>query len=744
MRRLAWLAAAALAGALVIGLAVVYAAGTGAFGERDGPGSVTEKTRPPASVARGQADVQLAAQGVGVARPKQVLFGDLHVHTTISLDAFVFSLPLMRGEGAHPPADACDFARFCSALDFWSINDHDFSITPEDWSDTISSIRSCNEVGGEGPSPDTVAFLGWEWTQVGASPDDHYGHKNVVMRETDDEHIPARPITALTGLDGGGGTTFGRGLMALSGGGRMHTFARFLAERSGREICDADANVRDLQGDCVDYAPTPEVLFRKLDEWGHEALVIPHGTTWGFYTPPASRWDKQLAGAMHDPKRQTLLEVYSGHGDSEVYRDWKEIEFAADGTPTCPAPRPDYEPTCWRAGEVIRARCAEDGESAETCEQRAVAARAHAAAAGVSMHLTVPGSRAADFLDSGQCRDCRTPAFNYRPGGAAQYILALGNFDGAAPRHFRFGFIGSSDNHYGRPGTGYKEVGRRGMTESLGGDIDQGNPVARMLVPPREEPASESRAVTVGTPGFQSFETERQTSFFTTGGLVGLHAEGRDRAAIWDALLRKEVFATSGPRMLIWFDLLNAPGTLGAPLAMGGETKMSEVPIFQVRAVGSFEQLPGCPDYATSSLTPERLAYLCMGECYHPSDQRRLITRIDIVRIRPQQERGEDVGPLIEDPWRSFACEPDRAGCVATFTDPEFATAARGAVYYARAFEEPKPAINGGNLRCERDAEGNCTKIQPCPGPEGNADQCLSPVEPRAWSSPIYVDFARP
>ena len=96
-----------------------------------------------------------------------------------------------------------------------------------------------------------------------------------------------------------------------------------------------------------------------------------------------------------------------------------------------------------------------------------------------------------------------------------------------------------------------------------------------------------------------------------------------------------------------------------------------------------------------------------------------------IVRVQPQRE-------------------PDRAGCVATFTDPDFVTGARDAVYYARAFEEPKPAINADNLRCERDADGNCVKIHPCPGPEGDADQCLAPIEPRAWSSPIYVDFAQP
>ena len=33
----------------------------------------------------------------------QIFFGDLHVHTTFSQDAFLFSLPVIQGEGAHPP-----------------------------------------------------------------------------------------------------------------------------------------------------------------------------------------------------------------------------------------------------------------------------------------------------------------------------------------------------------------------------------------------------------------------------------------------------------------------------------------------------------------------------------------------------------------------------------------------------------------------------------------------------------------
>jgi hypothetical protein len=732
------LALGALAG---FALGIVFAAGRGAFGSHDGPGEIAGARRAPELVeGRVRADRE-AGRALGVARPKQVLFGDLHVHTTFSFDAFMFSLPLLGGEGAHPPADACDFARYCSALDFWSINDHDFSITPRHWRETIESVRQCNDVAGDPANPDMVSFLGWEWTQVGTTPQDHYGHKNVVLQHLDDARIPKRPIAALRGLETGGPPTLGLGLLALRTGGRAHDLARYFAELAAVPVCEADANTRDLPADCLEQAATPAELFRKLDEWGHPALVIPHGTTWGFYTPPGSSWDKQLAGDMHDPERQRLIEVFSGHGNSEEFRSWRDVELAEDGSATCPEPAANYLPTCWRAGEIIRERCLADGDGADVCEERAVAARANAAAAGVAAFRTVPGATADEWLDAGQCRDCREPAFNYRPRSSAQYIAALGNFDaGGAPRRFRFGFIASSDNHFGRPGTGYKQVHRRGMTESQGGG-EHGDVTARLLGIEREEPQSVSRAIDVDAPGFNVFEVERGASFLMTGGLVGVHAEGRDRDSIWSALERREVFGTTGQRTLIWFDLLNPPGSRGEQLPMGTETRMTGSPIFSVRAIGSFEQKPGCPPDAADALGSERLAHLCKGECYHPGDARRPITRIEIVRIVPQAAPSEEIEHLIDDPWRTFECAPDPLGCATTFSDPEFPDLERDVVYYARAFEPEQPAINAGNLRCERDAEGNCVKVNRCPGPEGDADDCLAPREPRAWSSPIYVDY---
>jgi hypothetical protein len=178
---------------------------------------------------------------------------------------------------------------------------------------------------------------------------------------------------------------------------------------------------------------------------------------------------------------------------------------------------------------------------------------------------------------------------------------------------------------------------------------------------------------------------------------------------------------------------------------MGSELTLADAPRFEVRAVGSFVQRPGCPAESEDALSPERLAYLCHGECYHPGDERHRIVRIEVVRIRPQARPGEDVAPLIEDPWRSFECPADPAGCRVAFDDPDFAASGRDAVYYVRALQEETPAVNGANLRTRFDAEGRAVSVAPCYGDPRTppADDCLAPVAERAWSSPIYVDRER-
>jgi hypothetical protein len=47
-----------------------------------------------------------------------------------------------------------------------------------------------------GKIPDLVSFVGFEWTQVGQTPDEHYGHKNVIFRDLEDTKIAKRPIAS--------------------------------------------------------------------------------------------------------------------------------------------------------------------------------------------------------------------------------------------------------------------------------------------------------------------------------------------------------------------------------------------------------------------------------------------------------------------------------------------------------------------------------------------------------------------
>lgn len=211
------------------------------------------------------------------------------------------------------------------------------------------------------------------------------------------------------------------------------------------------------------------------------------------------------------------------------------------------------------------------------------------------------------------------------------------------PARFRYGFIGSSDNHKARAGTGYKEFGRKAMADGWGFRDD---------VLQFAESESEGGAEPVdfeSVPIATLLAPERGASFYYTGGLVAVHAEGRTREEIWHSLEQREVYGTSGDRILLWFDLID-----GA-------------------AVGS------------------------------PTDP---------------------------------------AGCRIEFEDPDFLTQGRERVYYVRAIQEPSLAVGGDPLRCERDAAGRCIKTRPCyaSGPQFDpSDECLAPIEERAWSSPIFL-----
>jgi hypothetical protein len=206
-----------------------------------------------------------------------------------------------------------------------------------------------------------------------------------------------------------------------------------------------------------------------------------------------------------------------------------------------------------------------------------------------------------------------------------------------------------------------------------------------------------------------------------------VHSQGRGKENIWSALKNKNVYGTSGPRILLWFDLINSPD---GKKSMGSEIIMSQNPQFLVRAAGSFKQSPGCAEESIDSLSSERLEYLCAGECYNPSNERHNIERIEVIKITPQSYAGEAVSPLIQDAWKVFQCNSQE--CRIQFEDENYS---RDSVYYVRAIQEKTPAINGMQPSQEND-------YKLCKGSFRTDldDNCLGNINERAWSSPIYIN----
>jgi len=694
----------------------------------EGVGEVTNKPIPQ-NIVEKRSEIQKNASLKRVGNTKEILFGDLHVHSTFSTDANLWSLPIQygRNEGAHPVADACDYARFCSSVDFWSINDHAEATTPRKWKSTKESIRACNAVSLDKNNQDMVTFLGWEWTQASPKRNEHYGHKNIILLEEDDDKVPLRPIAST-----GTGSDFIRGrvpLFNISDGvanlvsskedrQRLANFSTFNAEYKTIPDCTGDESLWDAN--CYEDASTPSELFSKLDRLNVENIVIPHGNAWGIYTPPGQSWDNQLSEVTPSDNRELLIEVMSGHGNSEEYRNFRSILINAEGEIRCPESSPIYEPTCRRAGKIAEKRCLDENQDVALCNKKSKETMQLFAESSMNERQQILGETdMKEWLNAGQCTDCFLPSYNYRPKSSVQYSLAKTDLSSPNnPKNYRWGFIASSDVHSSRPGTGYKEVLRLKNTDGNG--------------PSRPEVASALPGLS-GNIGLQRF-----SSFLSTGGLAAVHSSGRSKKEIWKGLNNKETYGTSGDRILLWFHLLNADE---GKLPMGSEGSVEENPIFEVSAVGAFFQKPGCPQFSLNSLSSTKLEKLCGGECYNPSDERKIISRIEIIRILPQISEEENIQNLIQDPWKVIPCPKNQDGCTVSFEDPEFQDLKREAIYYVRAIQEASLAINAANLRCELDKDGNCIEVNPCFGDyrTSSEDECLAPNEERAWSSPIFI-----
>ena len=307
------------------------------FSEDLGPGEITGISNSIEFVEDKFDRQSDAKNDLNVSLSKQILFGDLHVHSTFSADAHQGNLPIVGGTGVHPVADACDFARHCSALDFWAITDHAEASTPKRWQETKETVRKCNALSADKENPDCVAFLGWEWTQVGATRNTHWGHHNVILKDEADELLPPRAIASksvarnalLNNAPEYPNSLFP--LIDIKNFKNYNDFRRYISETKKVPICPENIPSKELPLNCHEEAVTPLSLANKVEEYTKDYLIIPHGQTWGFYTPKAYTLDKGLELSKQYPQQFDLLEIHSGHGNSEEYRSWRAATVVREG-----------------------------------------------------------------------------------------------------------------------------------------------------------------------------------------------------------------------------------------------------------------------------------------------------------------------------------------------------------------------------------------------------------------------------
>jgi hypothetical protein len=193
--------------------------------------------------------------------------------------------------------------------------------------------------------------------------------------------------------------------------------------------------------------------------------------------------------------------------------------------------------------------------------------------------------------------------------------------------------------------------------------------------------------------GIGSFDRNMSRLGFNPGGVVGVWAEQNTRASLFAALKRREVYATSGPRIQLRVhasaggqglscERPDAPGSRATP--MGGRLPANrDAPTFRIEA--------------RADRTP--------------------LARIEIVKGATSRDGFKET---VETVWR--AGDGARSACLLwrdTGFDP-----GEGAYWYVRAIEAP--SLRWSAVLCRR--EGRCAEF---PG----ADRT---VEERAWASPIW------
>ncbi len=271
---------------------------------------------------------------------------------------------------------------------------------------------------------------------------------------------------------------------------------------------------------------------------------------------------------------------------------------------------------------------------------------------------------------------------------------------------FQFGLLGSTDNHIGGGISG----------ESGFFATDQLAPPPPGTDVPFDTPTPDTRRYNSG-----------QNALFGVGGLAGVWAEENTRDSLYDALRRKETFATTGPRIRLRFfagydyadDLVDDPEMIAKAyaggVAMGGEL------------VESGDRVPRFLLWASRDPAGAPLARLQVIKGWVEDSQAREQV-YDVAcpggaSVDPATHRCPDSGARVNLDDCSYSEDVGGAEMRTLWTDPDF-NAAQRAMYYVRALENPTCRWSTWDaIRSETDLR----------------DDVPATLQERAWSSPIWV-----
>jgi len=290
-----------------------------------------------------------------------------------------------------------------------------------------------------------------------------------------------------------------------------------------------------------------------------------------------------------------------------------------------------------------------------------------------------------------------------RRGGYAREALIRGMKYAQEGRHnpFKFGFIGDSDTH-----NAAASIEEDNYTGKFGFEQE---PRHRLEGPP-------------GVPESAIAQVQR----FSSGGVAGVWAESNTREAIFDAMMRRETFATSGPRLKVRMfagydyvdDLLETADWLQAAYArgvpMGGDLPAATDGVAPTFLVAATKEAEGA--------NLDRIQ-IVKGWIENGEQSERIY---DVALSDGRSDGGVAVGNTVDVATASYTNDIGAAQLLASWTDPDFDPAVP-ALYYARVLQIPTPRWS------TYDAARLGIDV-----PEG----LPKAIQERAWTSPIWYSPA--